>query len=110
MVKSIRQAAALVRKVCQLPPNRSLVAETLANAAADGLIENVQSRDTASLFAWLMDSFSYQGISDRIAAGYIERNGNARWVELQRAVDNHRCRCPKLAGFEAYVDCGYRKT
>src|ERR1700736_3121717 len=100
MVKSVAQAVVLVRRVCHLPNNRSLVEETLANAAADGLIESVRSRDTGSLYAWLMDSFSYQGISDRIAADYIERNGNARWEEVQRAVDNRRCRCPKLAGFE----------
>jgi hypothetical protein len=110
MVNSIREAVALVRRVCHLPDNRSLIAETLANAAADGLIESVRSRDTGSLYGWLMDSFSFQGISDRIAADYIERNGNARWEQVQRAVDNHRCSCPKLAGFETYIGCGYRKA
>src|ERR1700690_272653 len=57
-----------------------------------------------------MTSFSFQGISDRIAWSYIEAHGNASWSVIERALEDHRCRCPKIGSFETYQDCGYRKT
>ena len=53
-------------------------------------------RDTPALFDWLMTGFSFQGISDRIAWDDIEAHGNASWSVIERALEDHRCRCPKL--------------
>jgi hypothetical protein len=110
MVTTIDQAVALVTAVCRLPGNDQFVRDTNRAAKADGLREAVKARDTPALFDWLMTSFSFQGISDRIASGYIQAHGNANWSVIEKGLRHHRKRCPKLENFEAYRDCGYRKT
>ena len=111
MVGTIDEAAALVTTICRLPGNDRFIQDTHQVAKAAGLREAVKARDTPALFDWLMTSFSFQGISDRIAwEDYIEAHGNATWSVIEKALDDHRCRCPKLAGFETYQNCGYRKT
>ena len=57
-----------------------------------------------------MEGFSYQGISNQIASNYIDRHGNATWRLVSDLLANTNCQCPKLTGFHAYQNCGYRKT
>ena len=110
MVTTIDQAVDLVTAVCRLPGTASFIRDTNRAARALGLREAVAANDTPALFDWLMTSFSFQGISDRIAWDYIQAHGNASWSLIERALDSHRCPCPKLEGFEAYRGCGYRKS
>src|SRR5438046_82215 len=109
MVTTIKEAVALVTAICHLPGNDRFVEETNWIAKEAGLRKAVRARDTPALFDWLMTSFSFQGISDRIAGGYIEAHGNANWSVIERALEEYRGRCPKLERFETYRDCGYRK-
>ena len=57
-----------------------------------------------------MDGFSYQGISDEIAAGFIARHGNASWPGVSHSLKQPGDRCLKLADFESYRGCRYRKA
>src|ERR1700686_5202381 len=109
MVTSIDQAVALVREICLLPGNDQFIAETDQAAEESGLTVAVRTRDSSALYDWLMGSFSFQGISDRIAQDYIDRHGNATWETVEAAIADHPCPCPKLGSFESYRDCGYRK-
>ena len=110
MVTTIKEAVALVTTICHLPGNDQFVEETNHLAEEAGLREAVKARNTPALFDWLMASFSFQGISDRIAWSYIEAHGNASWSVIERTLADHHCQCPKLESFETYQDCGYRKS
>lgn len=110
MVRSIDEAVDLVTTICLLPANADLEARATLAADAGVLRAMVASRDTAALFGWLMDSFSYQGISDRIVAAYIGRHGNATQSQIGRALDDWGCDCPKLQGHSDYTSCGFRKS
>ena len=110
MVSTIDEAVALVTAICHLPGNDQFIRDTKQVAKAAGLREAVKRRDTPALFDWLMTSFSFQGISDRIAWDYIERHGNSTWHAIESALAEHRCQCPKLGGFDTYRNCGYRKS
>ncbi len=46
----------------------------------------MQRHDTAVIFDWLIDALSYQGISDSIAYGYMERHGRVRWADIADAL------------------------
>src|SRR5665213_3668674 len=102
MVSTIDQVVALVTAICQMPGNETFIRDTNRAAKAGGLREVVSTRDTPALFDWLVDSFSYQGISDRIAADYIAAHGNASWWEIESALGAHTCPCPKLRSFATY--------
>lgn len=110
MVHSIEEAVGLVQTICALPGNQRFIADTNRQVRNAGIIDAVQARDTPALYRWLIDGFSYQGISDAIAWGYIDRYGNATWKVVEAALENHRCSCPKLASFETYQGCRYQKA
>jgi hypothetical protein len=56
-----------------------------------------------------MEVVSYQGISDAIAWTYMEEHGRVTWAEIDAAFAR-RPSCPKLADFDDFWDCGYRKA
>ena len=109
MVKSIEDAVALVEAICHLPGNRTALRRHEARIKASGLREAITAHDTAFLYGWLMEIFSFQGISDSIAWNYIEKHGNADWKEIRTLLRDNPLHCPKLKAFEAYKNCGYRK-
>ena len=57
----------------------------------------------------MMDSFSYQGVSNQVAAGYLERHGNATWHQITDALARQPP-CPRLQSYWTYDNCRYDKT
>jgi hypothetical protein len=80
----------------------------LAVLARHGVIAAVQRRTSSEIFDWLIDTLSYQGISDSIATNYMEQHGRVRWRDIADALA-HPVRCPKLTCYWAFEGCGYRK-
>ncbi|RYH18125.1 MAG: hypothetical protein EON54_27595, partial [Alcaligenaceae bacterium] len=74
----------------------------------DGILAAVHNRQTAKLFDWLMTSFSYQGISDRVARQYIERNGQLSWDSVAAGLSNKPC-CSRLRSHWQFDKCRYDK-
>ena len=77
-------------------------------AAAEGIIAAVENHDTAAIFDWLMWILSFQGISDAVANGYMDRHGNITWAEIEEALASDPG-CDKLHGYWAFTDCRYQK-
>jgi hypothetical protein len=57
----------------------------------------------------MMDSFSYQGISNGVAERYLQRHGNATWKQIDRLLAR-RPPCPLLTNYWTYENCRYDKT
>jgi len=73
------------------------------------LIAAVAHHDTAALFNRLMRDFSFQGISDQIAANYIRRHGQATWRSVRKNLAKGPS-CPKLQTYWHFHGCRYEKT
>lgn len=67
----------------------------------------MRMHDTDTLFNWMMDSLSYQGIADSVARNYIVTHGRLTARAVSRGME--RSDCEKLAAFETFTGCGYRK-
>ncbi len=66
-------------------------------------------RRMAKLYKCLVESFIMVGGSDQSNQGYYDRQKvKPSYHRIKKAVQ--QATCPKLATFEAYQDCGYRKT
>ena len=65
----------MVHGVCCLAGSPSLIDDIRADLRADGIPAAIRRHDTATLFDWLVAALSYQGISDQVAAEYMERHG-----------------------------------
>ena len=66
----------------------------------------VDRHDTAALFDRLMYDFSFQGISDEIAANYMAKHGQATWGSVHKnlASGSNRARSCKATGIFTTAD------
>lgn len=86
----------------------SFLDEIDAEIREAGLDRAVASGHTPPVFDWLVSTFSYQGISDRVARSYIEKHGTASWSQMETSL--RACpSCPKLCNYWTYEGCRYDK-
>jgi hypothetical protein len=79
---ALDHAVRVVHGVCCLAGSASLIDDIRAELQSEGIPAAIRRHDTAKLFDWLIAALSYQGISDRVASGYMERHGRARWHDI----------------------------
>jgi len=95
----------LITKLCAVAGDTDLI-ET-DNAQVDGLLAAIRANDIAGIYAWLLEQFSFQGVSDASARAYLARYRNPTWFELSTCVP--KANCPKFGNYWAFYDCGYSK-
>jgi hypothetical protein len=61
----------------------SFLDEINAEVREAGLDRDIAPGPTPPVFDWLLSTFSYQGISNRVARSYMERHGTASWSEIE---------------------------
>jgi hypothetical protein len=106
---NFRQATALIKTVCDAAGSNDFIEEARAGLTQAGVIRAVQKHNDAVVFDWLMEAVSYQGVSDAVAAGYMDAHGTASADQIARDLDA-RPACDKLHSYWQFSDCGYRKT
>jgi hypothetical protein len=63
---------------------------------------------TPAVFDWLLTTFSFQGISDRVAREYMDKHGTASWAKIEASLRASPS-CPKLRSYWHYEGCRYDK-
>ena len=96
--EGLDHAVRLIRQVCQQSRTGNLIAETRTSLRAEGVNSAIRRHGTAALFNWLITMLSYRGISDRVAADYLERYGQATWQAIEHDLQ-HGPSCPKLKSY-----------
>lgn len=107
--QGIAFATSLILQTCRASPDPTYLKRMRASLTRQGIRAAVAEHDTSALFDWLIEVASYQGISDAIAWAYMEQHGRVTWAEIDAAFAR-RPSCPKLASFEAFSGCNYRKA
>jgi hypothetical protein len=105
---AINHAFRLIHAICGLAGSPTLIEEIRADLRADKVRAAIRSRDTGPVFDWLMSALSYQGISDQVAFGYMEKHGRATWRQIKQGLDRGAS-CPKLKSYWQFHDCRYDK-
>jgi hypothetical protein len=106
---AIDHAVRVVHSVCCLAGAAGLIDDIRAELRAEGIPSAIRRHDTATLFDWLMEALSYQGISDQVAAEYMERHGQARWGDIEQKLARGTT-CPKLTSYWHFHGCRYDKS
>jgi hypothetical protein len=106
--EAVGHATRLITRVCQLAGSSAFIDDARASLEAEGVAAAVRDRNTPALFDWLVSVLSYQGISDQVAADYMDLHGNATWHAISSDL-NARPSCPKLASYWHFNDCRYSK-
>jgi hypothetical protein len=104
---ALDHATRLVHRVCCLAGPADFIDEVRTDNRP--VRTAIKKRDTPALFDWLMAGLSYQGVSDRVASGYMDQHGRASWHEIKSALANNPS-CPKLQSYWNFHGCGYHKT
>jgi hypothetical protein len=106
---ALGHASRFISQVCELAGSPIFIDEVRWNLEAAGVVAAVRGRDTPVLYDWLLTELSHQGISDQVAAGYIDQHGQAT---SQAIAGDLRARpsCPKLASYWHFADCRYSKS
>jgi hypothetical protein len=106
--EGIGYATQLITRVCQRAGSSAFVDDARASMEAEGVAAAVRERNTPALFNWLVAVLSYQGISDQVAAGYMDLHGIATWHAISSDLIA-RPSCPKLASYWHFHNCRYSK-
>lgn len=105
----LRHARLLITDVCEVAGSPSLIEDAGDELAQAGVIDAIQRHDNATIFNWLMDAVSYQGVSNAAAYGYIQAHGNARYSRLAASLQRPPS-CPRLTSWWHFEQCGFRKN
>jgi hypothetical protein len=103
---ALDHAARLILRVCRRAGPTSVLDDAGPSVEVASAI---RGRNTAVLFDWLVAAVSYQGISDQVAADYMDRHGLATWQAIERDLDRAPS-CPKLRSYWQFHDCRYNKS
>ena len=103
--KPLKHAVKIIYYICCLAG----AAELLDELRAEGISAIIRRRDTAALYDWLAAALSYQGISDQVAADYMERHGRPQWHDIKAKVAADAS-CPKLKTYWHFHDCRFEKV
>jgi hypothetical protein len=99
---------ALIANVCEIAGSKSLIDDARVELAAAGVIEAVCKRRNATIFDWLMNAVSFQGVSDAAAYSFIQDHERITSHEISKQL-KRKPSCPKLSGYHRFHGCGYRK-
>ena len=105
---NLAYAVKLVHATCCLAGSPSYLDDIRADLRDSGIRRAVRDHDTPVLFDWLVEALSFQGISDAVAAGYMDQHGSVRWAEIAEALSRNPT-CPKLGGYWRFYACRYQK-
>lgn len=104
----LSHAVKLIELVCIIAGSRNLAFEAVAEPERVRLTQAVKRHDNSYLFNWLMRTFSFQGISDQVAASFMRRHGSVTWRSIQGGL-GASATCPRLKSYWAFDQCGYDK-
>lgn len=100
-------ATDIVHRVCCLAGSFNLIEDSRRRQDGRLLRRAITGHDTAALYDWLIEAFSYQGIADWVAFEYMRRHGGVSWDEIKQALQGNPA-CPKLGSYWAFADCRSR--
>src|SRR5438132_8517233 len=106
---AINHAVRLIHAVCGLTGSPTLIDEIRGELRAEKIRVAIRNRDTGPVFDWLMSAVSYQGVSDQVAYGYMEKHGRATWRQIKQGLDRGAS-CPKLRSYWQFHDCRFDKV
>ena len=99
-------ATLLILRVCRLAGPTAILDDARQSAEVASAI---RTGNSAILFDWLVAALSFQGISDQVAADYMDRHGLATWQVIERDLGRAPS-CPKLKSYWHFHNGRYNKS
>jgi hypothetical protein len=104
-----KQSLRLIERVCGLAGSLTFLDDVRADLQKAGIQNAVAKYDTPRIFDWMLEAFSYQGISDQVARNYMRQHGSASWSEITASLKDSPP-CPLLQSHWHFDGCRYDKN
>jgi hypothetical protein len=104
-----RRAERLINTLCDIAHGTTELRKLTNRRFASHLCQAIVRGDNNALYSWLMNTFSYQGLSDQAARKFIEEHGNAEFTDISNGLESSVL-CDKLKGFWTFKHCYYQKA
>jgi hypothetical protein len=108
LTQSHHRAVDLIKSVCGLAGSLTFLDDICADARRAGIVKAVAQKDTPKIFDWMLEAFSFQGISDQVARGYIRKHGSATWRTIKTGFGASNP-CSLLQTYWHFEGCRYDK-
>ncbi|UGY28877.1 hypothetical protein HU675_0020055 [Bradyrhizobium septentrionale] len=108
MEEPIAFATTLIEAIARETARSSRTGQAAVASPSSELREAIRSKDTPALFDWMIETFNFQGISDEVAASYLEAHGGVTWQQIKAEIGH--ALCPLLPSYWTYESCRYDKT
>ncbi|MDX7950315.1 hypothetical protein P7D22_03860 [Lichenihabitans sp. Uapishka_5] len=95
--------------VCRVTAPGGLLPELQRFFAASGLAAGIIRRDTPAIFDWFARVLNFQGVSNGIAAAYLDQHGTISSGDVAAALAA-KPSCPKLESYWHFHDCRFAKV
>lgn len=102
------RAIEILYRICSLSGSLSFLDDIHADAERTALVAAIEAGNTPRIFDWAIETFSYQGISDRVARNYLAKHGSATWHSIEAGLKDGPT-CPKLRSYWQFDHCRYDK-
>jgi hypothetical protein len=106
---NVAHAVKLIHATCCLAGSPSYLQDIRADLRRAGVIRAVMDHDAPTLFNWLVQALSFQGVSDAVASEYMATYGSVGWLDIATGLARAPC-CPKLYAYSEFHGCRYRKA
>ena len=97
-----------IAAVCDATAPCTFLLDLWARLERQGVPSAVAAHDTPALYDWLMPTLSYQGVSDAVAWGYMDRYGSVTHAEVAAALAAGPA-CSRLRCYWTFAQCGFAK-
>jgi hypothetical protein len=104
-----KRSLKLIERVCGLAGSLTFLDDIRAELKKAGIQNAVAKYDTPTIFDWLLEAFSYQGISDQVARNYMRQHGSASWSGITASLKGSPP-CPLLQSHWHFDGCRYDKN
>ena len=106
------RAIDLIKTICGVAGSLTFLDDIQTDARKAGILKAVAENDSPKIFDWLLGAFSYQGISDQVARGYIRKHGNVTWSDVLAGLDAAQLPppCPLLQTYWHFDGCDTTKA
>jgi hypothetical protein len=108
-ISPLDHAIRMLDAICAFAGSEHAGDDVTFDYTAHPLRSAIAGKYTASLFDWLMEAVSLQGISDYVASGYMDQHGRVTWQDIAQSMASPPS-CRKLQSYWVFEGCRYEKN
>src|SRR5580698_10636409 len=94
----LEYATNIIRRICALAGDHDLIENVRRSFRQQGLLGAIRYHEDDAIFAWLAETINFQGVSDAVAATYLDEHTRIKAWDIRIGLIK-RPLCAKLRSY-----------